>query len=335
MSTNHHNPLTGVIANLYTALNAIFSSLDGAITTNTADIATNTANIATNTADIATLQATPGGTVVPGTVQGRLSLSSTEPTPTGDISGATTLYFLPYRGELVALYDGTSDWEYHNIPSAGVSISIPATTTTNYDVYLYDNSGTLALELVAWTNATTRATALATQDGVRVKSGDASRLYLGMMRTTGISGECQDSAAARYVANYYNRISKPLLQQLSGNHTYATNAFRAFNDDANNCVHVLVHADRSLWLEAHLYVINQLGITGIGVDSSTVDASMINMPGAGASADLFAKAVYAGTPAEGYHQFIILQKGSGGTATTFFGSSTAGTQSGLIGEVYV
>ena len=53
-----------------------------------------------------------------------------------------------------------------------------------YDVFalVHPTTGLVTIERLVWTNATTRATALVTQDGVYVKSGDVSRRYVG--RTT-------------------------------------------------------------------------------------------------------------------------------------------------------
>lgn len=311
MSTNHHTPHSTGDALNASVLNSVYSDLDSAITTNAAAIAG------------------ASGTVVPGTMQGRLTLSSTLPVTTSDVTGATTLYLLPYRGELVALYDGTSEWAYFNLPAAGVSVSIPATTDTNYDVYLYDNSGTLALELVAWTNDTTRATALATQDGVRVKSGDATRLYVGFIRTTGVSGECEDSRAARFVANYYNRMARALLNQFTGSHSLSSTTFRAWNNDAGSNVEALCHADDIVKLTHHGYAINAILLAGIGLGSSTVNSATMTVP---ANTGNPAIAAYAANQAEGYVNFIGLEKVTSGTGTVF-GSSDAGSQLGLIGEV--
>ena len=136
------------------------------------------------------------GTVLGMTCNGRLTLTSGTPVTTSDVTAATTLYFTPYKGDQVALYTD-STWTLYTLTER--SIAIPATTDTNYDVFLYDNSGTLTLELVAWSDGTTRATALATQNGVYVKSGSADRRYLGTIRTTGVSGQCEDSETKRFV----------------------------------------------------------------------------------------------------------------------------------------
>ena len=83
----------------------------------------------------------------------------------------------------------------------------------------------------------TRATALAVQDGVYVKTGDPTRKYLGTFRTTGAGQLTQDFRAARYIWNYYNRRPRQLFKLESTNSwTYGTQAWRALNNNAANRV---------------------------------------------------------------------------------------------------
>jgi hypothetical protein len=122
----------------------------GATATNTTDIATNTADIATNTADIATLNAAVAGlnpinTITP---QVRITLTSGTAVMTSDVAGATTVYVTPCGGNLVPIYDGS------NFTPTAVSEMSQATTDTTkspaavgasliYDIYVWDDSGTL------------------------------------------------------------------------------------------------------------------------------------------------------------------------------------------------
>lgn len=161
---------------------------------------------------------------------GRLTLTTGTPVTTGDVAAATTLYFTPYRGNQIALYDGTR-WRLYSFTER--SIAIPATTDTNYDVFLYDNGGTLTLELTAWTNATTRATALTAQDGIYVQSGATTRRYIGTIRTTDSSGECEDSLTKRFVWNYYNQKLRSLAVDDSSGHSYSTATWRYWNNDSS------------------------------------------------------------------------------------------------------
>lgn len=142
--------------------------------------------------------------VNPAVCTGRLTLSSGAPIPTTDLTGVSTLYFTPFRGKNIALYDGTR-WELHAFTERSLALS-GLTTDSNYDVFLYDNSGTLTLELSAvWTNDTTRADAISLTDGIYLKSSATTRRYLGTIRTTGTT-TTEDSKAKRFVWNASNRV---------------------------------------------------------------------------------------------------------------------------------
>lgn len=164
-----------------------------------------------------------------GTVcEGRLTLASGTPVTTTDQLAKSTLYFTLYNGNRVRIYDGTR-WKVYTFTE--ISLALTLTSGKNYDVFIYDNAGTLTLELsAAWTNDTTRADALTTQDGVYVKSGATTRLYLGTIRASA-SNQTEDSEKRRFVWNLYNRVTKPLFAQITGtaSYTYTTATVRAVN----------------------------------------------------------------------------------------------------------
>jgi len=166
------------------------------------------------------------------TCNGRLTLTSGSPVTTSDVTAATTLYFTPYKGDHIAIYDG-EEWLFYQFEEISLSLSSYA-ADTNFDIFIYDNAGTLTLESVAWTDDTTRATALTTQNGVYVKSGDTTRRYLGTIRTTGTIGQCEDSVTKRFVWNYYNRKQRRLYKLFGGSWTYATATFRLIENDSTN-----------------------------------------------------------------------------------------------------
>jgi hypothetical protein len=58
------------------------------------------------------------------------------------------LYFTPYDGNQVALFNG--QW-WSNYAFSEIPLSLPATTNTTYDVFLYDNAGTLTPDTASWT----------------------------------------------------------------------------------------------------------------------------------------------------------------------------------------
>ncbi len=138
--------------------------------------------------------------------EGRLTLTTATPVTTSDVTAATTLYFTPYHGDAIALYDGTR-WLMYNFTELSIALGTCCNTAnTNYDIFIYNNAGTLTLEATAWTNDTTRATALTTAvGGVHLKTGATTRRYLGTIRTVA-AGQVDDRAQKRYVWNVQNPI---------------------------------------------------------------------------------------------------------------------------------
>lgn len=165
-----------------------------------------------------------------GITEGRLTLLSGEPIPTTDVTAATTVYFTPYNGELVSLYTGTKWISYHL--DSELSVSVPSTSDTNFDVFLDYNGGTPQLVTTDWTDDTTRATALTTQDGVEVQTGNTDWKYLGTCRTTGTNGQCEDSETKRFVWNKYNRVFRVLFKYDNTGHGYASTTIRYWNNDS-------------------------------------------------------------------------------------------------------
>ena len=143
--------------------------------------------------------------LIPG---GRLTLESGVPFGLTDQADKTTLYYTPYNGNSISLYDGSSAWSIFTFAELTLDIS-GYDAGGIYDVFCYNNSGTITLEGLKWANDTTRATALARQDGVYVKTGATTRRYLGTIRIMA-DAKCDDSAAARMVWNMYNRAQKKL-----------------------------------------------------------------------------------------------------------------------------
>src|SRR6185369_11168812 len=122
------------------------------------------------------------------------------------------------------------------------SVAVPSTASTPFDVFGVLSSGTLALETVDWTNDTTRATALTTQDGVLVKSGDTTRRYLGTGRTTASTGQTEDSDLNRYLWNFYNRVHKR-MHLSAGSNNYNTNGAREWGGVTNRVNFVVGYID--------------------------------------------------------------------------------------------
>ncbi len=141
---------------------------------------------------------------------GRLTLATGEPDTLADQADKTALYYSPHVSDKIALFDGT-DWNIRTFTELTLDIS-GFTASKPYDIFIFDNAGTPAIEGLVWTNKTTRATALARQNGVLVKSGAAARRYVGTIYMASDT-KCDDSETERYVWNYYNRICKMLYKR--------------------------------------------------------------------------------------------------------------------------
>ena len=246
---------------------------------------------------------------------GRLTLTSATPVTITDVTAATSVYYTPYAGNRISLYNG-SVWQ--TLTFSELTLAVPATTTTLYDVFAYNNSGTVALEALAWTNDTTRATALVLQDGVLVKTGATTRRYLGSFRTTGVSGQTEDSQAKRYLWNYYHRVSRQLrVVDTTDTWTYNTNTFRQANNAAANQLDVVIGvAEVMLNVQVNAIVADGSGVAStqyvaIGEDSTTTAASNeILIPISDVSTSLFRApaAFLRKQPAAGRHTYVWLEK---------------------------
>ncbi len=168
---------------------------------------------------------------------GRLTLTTGVPVTTADVSGATTLYWTPYIGGWIGLYDGTN-WIV--LPSTEKSLSLIGYTASKpYDIFGYNDSGTLALESLIWTDNTTRATALTTQDGILVKTGATTRRYLGTIYINATGGQTEDTVMQRFVWNYYNRVLRRLYLTEETSHTYNSTTVRYWNNSSFNRVELV------------------------------------------------------------------------------------------------
>lgn len=272
---------------------------------------------------------------------GRLTLTTAVPVTTSDVTAATTLYYTAYKGNAIALFDGTSTWNVLNFTE--LSIAIPSTNNTMYDVWVYDNAGVPTMEVLAWTNDTTRATALTTQNGVLVKTGATTRRYVGSFRTTGTVGQTEDSLAKRYVWNYYNRVNRPMqVLEATNSWTYSTASFRQANNSAANQIDFVVGVTEDPILA---YAVSQAVNStttgrnvsiGIGLDSTTVNSAI--MANINCTSLIYAglNAFYDAYVSPGRHFLAWLEKGNGTDTQTWYGDQNGAAvlmQAGISGRI--
>lgn len=274
--------------------------------------------------------------------QARLTLTSGTPVTTADVTAAGTIYLTPYKGNGIALFDGVR-WRLFNLTE--ISLALTATNAKPYDVFVYDNAGTPTLETLVWTNDTTRATALTTQDGVLVKTGATTRRYVGTFYASD-TDKTEDSAAKRFLWNYYNRVDRRMAV-LEATATWAGGAgWRQANSAATNQLAFVRGVDEDIvtaevrvsWVVAAAAA--TVMSTGIGLDSTTATAagclvSYNNNNVAGAQA--VNTSTWTGNVSAGYHILTWLEANS--AAATWYGYYAGGgtaafiIQSGITGTI--
>jgi len=280
-----------------------------------------------------------GGTIaaqldfIPG---GRLTLTSGTPVTVSDVTGATSIYYAPFIHNKVLLWDG-SVWR----PITFSEITLALGTITSglpYDVFAYISAGVLALEKLAWTNGTTRATGISIQDGRYCKTGDKTRLYLGTFYTTSTT-TTEDSAAKRLLFNMYNRTLRKLkVVDTTNSWTYSTTSWRAWNNSNANRVEVMVGlADSVIDVNFNGLGSNSAGFSfgfGIGIDSITVNSADTYTAAGSSGSIVFGQAAYDDPLSVGYHYIQALEQGGGSGTTTFYGDAgVTYLQAGLIGKM--
>jgi hypothetical protein len=99
---------------------------------------------------------------------GRLTLTSGLPVTTAAVTNATKVYFAPYKGHLLALYNGAK-WFAREFTEITLNI---ATLLSNhlYDIFVFDNGGVHTLEAVAWSSPPAAAITSITNASPRIVS---------------------------------------------------------------------------------------------------------------------------------------------------------------------
>ena len=292
-----------------------------------------------------------------GPAQGRLTLQSGFAVSTADQAGATTVYYTPYIGQFVPLWNGTT-WL---MTSTGGQLSQTTTDTTkspaavaansNYDLFVWSDAGTIRCTRgPAWTSDTARGTGAGTSqisvtNGVwsntfAITNGPGAGLgtYVGTIRSDA-SATINDTLAKRHVWNMYNRRPRAMkVAEATNGWTYTTVAFRQVNGNAANQLAMVRGLDEDEASAVAMSVFQNSGGSGIGhqigigLDSSTLNAPTVINPftSSVAGANMPLHAQYRGFPGLGSHALLWLEFGPG-TGTTTWGSNG---QCGIAGEVW-
>lgn len=207
----------------------------------------------------------PGSAGTPTPPQGRLTLASGVPVMTTTQSAKTTLYYAPYEGRHVPLWDGSSAFamtdtggELSQATTDTTKSPAAVTTNSNYDVFVWSDSGTMrATRGPAWSSSSSRGTGAGTTElellnGIYVNknaitNGPAARrgTYVGTVRSNGSSqldwtlgsSASGGGAAVLNVWNMYNRVKvSTYVGETADTWTYASATWRPVNNSANNSI---------------------------------------------------------------------------------------------------
>lgn len=247
-------------------------------------------------------------TITP-TPQGYLTLSSDPSNPilTTDAVSQTSVYYTPYVGSLIPVYNGTS-FITTSFTQLVLTLSASQALNTIYDCFVFSNSGVLTLVTgPAWSSS-------AAGSGVRGTGASTSQLqrlnglWVNAVQITGINGSSTFTVGANkatYVGsiyidgtagqitcdlswgqsrkwgvfNTYNRV--PIVMQAgdsTSSWSYSTNTWRASNANSANSLTVFQGlAEEAMdlrFVQSIAMSLNNAGgnsemFTGIGLNSTT------------------------------------------------------------------
>jgi len=285
--------------------------------------------------DTQTGTTTNGSAIVTGLADTSQLIAGMEASGTGVPGGAT----------IASVNSATQITLSANATASGApSITFKVPADTNVDVFGYNNGGALKLELVKWSSATARATALAKQNGVHVKAGATTRRLLGTVRTTNVAGQTEDSLAKRFVWNAQNRRTRPMrVMEATDTWAYSTAAWRQANgSSANQLAFVRGLNEDGVTASVSVLVSSNGGsaqpvYVSIGLDSTAGIATGATSQQAQVMSGTNGAPVasYAGLPGLGHHVLTWLEYGAGSNTQTWYGDAGAAAfiQNGMAGAV--
>jgi hypothetical protein len=293
------------------------------------------------------------------TPQGRLTLVTATPVMTTTQSAKTTVFYTPYQGNLVPIYDGTN-----MVPTAVAEISVATTDTTKSpaaigaskvnDWFVWSDAGTIRVgHGPDWTSDTVRSagTALVMVNGILLNNASitngpaASRgTYVGTTRSNASSqidfiiGGTSAGGTAVFIGlwNAYNRVTQGFASQDStATWTYNSTTIRNMNASTGNRISVVRGLDED-GLDVTLQASSSTGgtgdiILGIGLDATVLTISNYLSNGSNTSA---LTVVYRGHPGIGFHFLQATEKQVTTTGpASMFGVTASAQQESLTALV--
>ena len=287
--------------------------------------------------------------------QGRLTLATGVPVMNSSQASKTTIFYTPYVGNQVPIYDGVS---FRNVAFAEFSTTTTDTTKNPAaigvgkvnDWFIWDDAGTTRLcHGPDWTNDNTRSagTALTMVNGILLNSvaitngpGASRGTYVGTTRSDGASqlnhvlgGSGSGGVTGiLLVWNAYNRRHLGGGSNDTGaSYTYTSNVIRVARGSGGNSISFVTGLSEDV-MEAFystevMTTANaaSAGIIGIGYDSQTTFASQRGLAFTNANAiyDSNTQASFQVVPTIGVHTIYGIEGSDNVHANTFNVNSTA------------
>jgi hypothetical protein len=301
---------------------------------------------------------------------GRLTLTSATPVLTANTTAQATVYYTPYIGNTIKLWNGT---KFFSVTFAEVSQALsddtksPAAAATDslYDMFGWLDGTTFRVTRgPAWLSATSRSTGAGTTELERVQgvlmnkvsisNGPAANrgIYLGTIMTNGstqMAMNFEPAAASGGTANrldvwnMYNRVDVLALMRDSANtwNVASANTWASANASASNRVTFVRGLDdekvRATYSCAANIGTDRQSYVGIGLD---ITNGFTGMPGAagiadGTGSEVSSIASYGGRPGIGRHFLQAVERANHTSAVTFYGDNNAATltQMGMTVEL--
>lgn len=198
--------------------------------------------------------------------QGRLTLTSGTPVMTSTVSASGTVYFTPYEGNQVPIWNGatyipTACAEITNIlanSATGNAGPAAAAASSNYDLFIWNVSGSCVLTRGApWTNSTAIATRVTRINGILTNTsaitngpGPGYGTFVGSVTTDSsgatvtwapVAAGSGGNAASLNVWNMYHRVPvSSRVTDTGSSYTYGSSTFRESHGSLSNQINFLV-----------------------------------------------------------------------------------------------
>jgi hypothetical protein len=292
--------------------------------------------------------ATPAASTVAITLppQGRLTLQTATAVMTTTQSAKTTIYYTPYVGNIVPIYDG-SNWTATTFTELSVATSdatkSPAAIGASKvnDWFVWNDGGTIRVgHGPDWTSDTARSagTALTLVNGIYLNNASitngpaASRgTYVGTTRSNASSqldwiiGGSASGGVAGFLGvwNAYNRVNSSAASIDNGAaYTYSSATVRQARADADNQISVILGLAEDATIIQYAGRISLVAsasacVFGIGVNSTTAFVGQGVVVAGASGTGIGATASYAAAPVLGLNVYSANEQSDGTNANNF------------------